>query len=152
MRQITHAHRHRPACRRGLSPRSRQPRRPRHPGRRARRPQIHNLDQAKALIKEFAATLKGELEAAMKSGGPTKAIGVCKDRAPAIAADLSARSGWEVGRVSLKARKHAARYPGRLGETGPDALRRSARRPANRSTPWPLRRWCEPTAASSSAS
>ena len=63
-----------------------------------------NVDAAKALIKEFAGTLKGELETAMKAGGPTKAIGVCKERAPAIAADLSARSGWEIARVSLKPR------------------------------------------------
>ncbi len=62
------------------------------------------VEETKALIKEFAGTLKGELEAAMKSGGSTQAIGVCKERAPAIAADLSARSGWEIGRVSLKPR------------------------------------------------
>jgi len=62
------------------------------------------LDQARELTREFAGTLKGELEAAMKAGGPTKAIGMCKERAPAIAADLSARSGWEIGRVSLKIR------------------------------------------------
>jgi hypothetical protein len=75
-----------------------------------------NLDEARALMKEFAVTLKGELEAAMKSGGPTKAIGVCKERAPAIAADLSARSGWTIGRVSLKPRN------ARLGV--PDAWQR----------------------------
>ncbi len=63
-----------------------------------------NLDTAKSLVKEFAGTLKGELEAAMKAGGPVKAIGVCQERAPAIAADIAAKSGWEVGRVSLKAR------------------------------------------------
>lgn len=70
-----------------------------------------NADEAKALIKEFATTLQGELQAAMKAGGPTKAIGVCKDRAPAIAADLSARSGWEVGRTSLKVRNQAMNLP-----------------------------------------
>jgi hypothetical protein len=61
-------------------------------------------EEAKALVKEFAGTLKGELEAAMKAGGPTKAVSVCQDRAPAIAADIATRSGWEVGRVSLKTR------------------------------------------------
>jgi len=61
-------------------------------------------EEAKALVKEFAGTLKGELEAAMKAGGPTKAVSVCQDRAPAIAKDIATRSGWEVGRVSLKAR------------------------------------------------
>lgn len=70
-----------------------------------------NAEEAKALIKEFATTLQGELQAAMKAGGPTKAIGVCKDRAPAIAATLSARSGWEVGRTSLKVRNQAMNLP-----------------------------------------
>lgn len=70
-----------------------------------------NADEAKALIKEFATTLQGELQAAMKAGGPTNAIGVCKDRAPAIAADLAGRSGWEVGRTSLKVRNQALNLP-----------------------------------------
>ncbi len=61
-------------------------------------------EEAKSLVKEFAGTLKGELEAAMKAGGPTKAVSVCQARAPAIAADIAARSGWAVGRVSLKTR------------------------------------------------
>ena len=63
-----------------------------------------NLTEARALTQEFATTLKRELEAAIQSGGPIKAIGVCEKRAPAIAANLSARTGWAVGRVSLKPR------------------------------------------------
>jgi hypothetical protein len=63
-----------------------------------------NLMEAKALTQEFATTLKRELEAAIQSGGPIKAIGVCEERAPDIAAGLSARTGWAVGRVSLKPR------------------------------------------------
>lgn len=70
-----------------------------------------NVDEAKALIKEFATTLQGELQAAMKAGGPTNAIGVCKDRAPAIAADLANQSGWEVGRTSLRVRNQALNLP-----------------------------------------
>jgi len=62
------------------------------------------VEEAKALAKTFAGTLKGELEAAIKSGGPVRAIEVCKERAPAIAADISAKSGWKVGRTSLKVR------------------------------------------------
>jgi hypothetical protein len=62
------------------------------------------VEEAKALVKEFATTLKGELEAAIKAGGPAEAVSVCKERAPAIAADLSARSGWTVRRTSLKLR------------------------------------------------
>jgi len=70
-----------------------------------------NLEPARALTKEFADTLKGELEAAMKSGGPIAAIGVCQERAPAIAAAISGRSGWEVGRVSLKPRNTKGGQP-----------------------------------------
>ncbi|WP_295444997.1 DUF3365 domain-containing protein [uncultured Thiodictyon sp.] len=61
-----------------------------------------NLAQAKALTQEFASTLRSELEAGIKAGGPIEAIGICKDRAPEIAAQISAKSGWDVRRVSLK--------------------------------------------------
>lgn len=62
---------------------------------------------SRAAIKEFAATLKGELQAAMKAGGPTQAISVCQDRAPEIAASISKEKGWDVGRTSLKLRNPA---------------------------------------------
>ena len=68
-------------------------------------------EEAKALIKEFAGTLRDELQAAIKAGGPISAVTVCKDRAPAIAADLAARSGWEVKRTSLKPRNLALDTP-----------------------------------------
>jgi len=68
-------------------------------------------EEAKALIKEFAETLKGELQAAIKAGGPISAVAVCKDRAPAIAADLAKRSGWDVKRTSLKPRNLALDTP-----------------------------------------
>ena len=70
-----------------------------------------NVEEAKTLIKTFAVTLKGELESAMKQGGPTNAIAVCKERAPAIAAQLSETSGWTVGRTSLKTRNTAQNAP-----------------------------------------
>lgn len=61
-------------------------------------------DEAKALVKQFATSLKAELSSAMKSGGPITAVEVCQEKAPAIAAELSEQSGWEVGRTSLKTR------------------------------------------------
>ncbi|MCG6898232.1 MAG: DUF3365 domain-containing protein [Thiocapsa sp.] len=70
-----------------------------------------DLAEAKAIVQEFATTLQGELQAAIKEGGPTNAIAVCQDRAPAIAADLSERSGWQVGRTSLKTRNVAENSP-----------------------------------------
>lgn len=62
------------------------------------------VNEARALIKEFASTLQGELKQAMQSGGPTEAIEVCHTRAPEIAAGLSSENGWEVARTSLKRR------------------------------------------------
>ncbi|HEY9164346.1 MAG TPA: DUF3365 domain-containing protein, partial [Magnetovibrio sp.] len=44
------------------------------------------------------------LEAAMKEGGPVNAIGACNEKAPGIAHDASAATGWTVGRTSLKLR------------------------------------------------
>jgi len=66
-----------------------------------------NIDEAKGIIKAFFEQLKGELEAAMKEGGPVNAIKTCQLKAPAIAQDMSSSSGWDVGRTSLKLRNPA---------------------------------------------
>lgn len=64
-----------------------------------------NVAQARGIVKNFATGLQGELQAAMQAGGPTNAIAVCKDRAPAIAKSEQQKSGWQdVGRTSLKLR------------------------------------------------
>jgi len=60
--------------------------------------------ESKAVVKQFMGKLQGELQSAMKSGGPTKAIEVCNTVAPAIAQEQSEKHGWEVGRTSLKTR------------------------------------------------
>lgn len=51
--------------------------------------------------------LGGELKAALGEKGPDGAIGVCKERAPQIAAEVSKQSGFEVKRVSPKNRNPA---------------------------------------------
>jgi type IV secretory pathway TrbL component len=51
--------------------------------------------------------LGGELKAALSASGPEGAIGVCKERAPRIAADVSKQFGFEVKRVSPKNRNPA---------------------------------------------
>ena len=66
-----------------------------------------NVAEAKTIIKAFFEQLKGELEASMKVGGPVNAIKNCQLKAPSIAYDMSARSGWSVGRTSLKLRNPA---------------------------------------------
>ncbi len=62
--------------------------------------------QAISIVKQFGGTLKPELKQAMQASGPAHAISVCAEKAPAIAKDLSAESGWLVKRVSLKARNN----------------------------------------------
>lgn len=52
------------------------------------------------LTQKLGAVLKRELAAS----GPDGAIGVCKDTAPQLAAELSRRTGWRVARVSLRPR------------------------------------------------
>ncbi len=67
--------------------------------------------ESRAKIKNFAGSLKGALQTAIKEGGPVKAISVCNVRAPEIAAELSG-GGWTVGRTSQRTRNP---------ENGPDA-------------------------------
>ncbi len=55
-------------------------------------------------VKELQATLVGELQAAMKAGGPTNAIEVCNTKASAIATGLSKKNNLQIGRTSLKIR------------------------------------------------
>lgn len=61
-------------------------------------------EEAKAAVQAMGGKLKGELEAAMKAGGPVEALNVCKDKAPEIAKAVSAEKGVQVSRVSLKNR------------------------------------------------
>lgn len=48
---------------------------------------------SRAAVKDFMGTLQGELQAAMKAGGPTNAIEVCNKKAPAIAQEVSKAKG-----------------------------------------------------------
>lgn len=60
--------------------------------------------QSRIVVSDFMVLLKKELKGAMKEGGPTNAIKVCKNKAPQIAADMSQKHGWRVARTSLKLR------------------------------------------------
>lgn len=61
---------------------------------------------------QLQGKLQGELAAAMKAGGPVAAIEVCRTRAPAIAAEVSAATGVEVSRTALRWRNPANRPTG----------------------------------------
>lgn len=60
--------------------------------------------QGTKLIHDFMGRLVGELRQGVKQNGPVETIAVCKQKAPAIAAELGGQSGWKVGRTSLRVR------------------------------------------------
>ncbi len=62
------------------------------------------VKESRDAIKEFAGELKENLQAAMKSGGPLKAIEVCKVVSPKITAEHSLAQGMNIRRTSLKIR------------------------------------------------
>ena len=66
--------------------------------------QAEMAGEARATAGGLIKTLGGELKAAMSAGGPENAIGVCKEKAPAIAKEASARTGMSIKRVSTKNR------------------------------------------------
>jgi hypothetical protein len=61
---------------------------------------------------QLQGTLQGELAAATKAGGPVAAIEVCRTRALAIAAEVSAATGVQVGRTALRWRNSTNRPTG----------------------------------------
>jgi hypothetical protein len=65
------------------------------------------IAKSRAAAQSFQGALQGELQAAMKAGGPVNAIGVCNTRAAAIATDTSSKEGLKIGRTSLKVRNPA---------------------------------------------
>lgn len=65
------------------------------------------IEQSRDLSRRLGEELKAALTSAMEEGGPISAITVCRDRAPAIAAKLSAESGARVGRTALAVRNPA---------------------------------------------
>ena len=62
------------------------------------------INQARSVIRTFAGTLKGELQAGIKAGGPVTALEVCNTNAPQIAMKVATETGMQVSRVSLKNR------------------------------------------------
>jgi len=62
------------------------------------------IEQGRDIVNRFATELQGALKGAMAEGGPTAAVGVCKEQAPSIASRLSRETGAKVARTSLKPR------------------------------------------------
>jgi type IV secretory pathway TrbL component len=63
--------------------------------------------EARQASGKLIQTLGGELKAAIGEKGPDGAIGICKERAPQIAADVSKQFNFETKRVSPKNRNPA---------------------------------------------
>ncbi len=62
---------------------------------------------AKTAIKELATSLQSELKAAMQTGGPVAAIGVCNTKAMPITQKVAVEQSMHISRVSLKNRNPA---------------------------------------------
>jgi len=65
------------------------------------------LQAYRAAMMEFGQQLRGELQGAMKEGGLIAAVEVCHSRAPEIAETISAETGLNLSRTSLKPRAQA---------------------------------------------
>ena len=66
-----------------------------------------SLATARVAVKGLGETLKTQLVAAIKAGGPITAVSVCRTIAPQIAEDQSQAHGVSVGRTALKVRNPA---------------------------------------------
>ncbi len=69
------------------------------------------LESAESARNGLARGLVGELTAAIQEGGHVSAIGVCQERAPAIAATVSAEAGVKIGRTSAQLRQPGNQAP-----------------------------------------
>lgn len=66
------------------------------------------LDEARKVASSIPPKLLKVLSDEIKAGGAEGAIGVCRERAPKMAAAASAETGWAIRRVSLKNRNPKA--------------------------------------------
>ncbi|NOT17843.1 MAG: DUF3365 domain-containing protein [Sulfuriferula sp.] len=62
------------------------------------------VEQSRAAGKALLMQLGGVLKKEMSTDGPVAAVGVCKQAAPAIAADVSKQTGMQVSRVGTRVR------------------------------------------------
>ncbi|MEZ5946568.1 MAG: DUF3365 domain-containing protein [Hyphomonas sp.] len=70
-------------------------------------PDAAEVDGARYAAGLLGSRLKGRLMAAMQEGGPEAAVAVCAEEAPVIAAEVSAETGYTVGRTALRVRNPA---------------------------------------------
>lgn len=66
------------------------------------------LSEARNVASGIPPKLLNVLDEEIKKGGPEGAIGVCREKAPAMAKAASEQTGWAIRRVSLKNRNPKA--------------------------------------------
>lgn len=66
------------------------------------------LTEARGVASAIPPKLLSVLDEEIKKSGPEGAIGVCREKAPAMAKAASEQSGWAIRRVSLKNRNPKA--------------------------------------------
>ncbi len=66
------------------------------------------LEEARGIASSIPPKLLSVLDEEIKKGGAEGAIGVCREKAPAMAKAASEKSGWAIRRVSLKNRNPKA--------------------------------------------
>jgi hypothetical protein len=64
--------------------------------------------EAAGIVTAYSASLLDGLKGAQAASGPAGAVAFCRDQMPAIAAEITRRTGWTVGRTSLHTRNPAA--------------------------------------------
>lgn len=74
------------------------------------------IARSKPIAQKFQSDLQLQLRMALKSGGPTQAVEVCKQVAPAIARAASEESGAQVSRIAMRQRNPGATIPAELRE------------------------------------
>lgn len=74
------------------------------PGTETQKPDPMQVDEMRATAKNLLTQLGGNLQREMAAHGAEAAVGVCKEMAPKIAADLSKQTGWKVARVGTRVR------------------------------------------------
>lgn len=82
---------------------------------------------SRAAVKEFSGMLQGQMQSAMQTGGPARAIDVCNTESPAVAAEVTDLTGMKVQRTSLRVR-NPKNSPRRLGNLCTAGFRKA---PAN---------------------
>ena len=65
------------------------------------------VTRAMKAFDSLQATLSARLMEEMKAGGPTRAVGVCRDEAPALTAKIGQEAGMALGRTSDRLRNPA---------------------------------------------